>query len=172
MVLRLFHVSEEAGIDRFAPRPSPSPDAGVRGDAVWAVDEAHLANFLLPRECPRICFRAKVDTLPEHCSLLGGAEQVVAFEAVWLDRVRACTLQIYEFSPESFTLALPDAGYWIARQAVAPIAVRSQSHLVAALALASAQVRVLEDFWPLADAVAASTLEYSIIRKRNAAPRR
>lgn len=172
MFPRLFHVSEEAGIVRFAPRPPPSPDAGVVGDAVWAVDEQHLANFLLPRDCPRICFRAKAETLPEHRKLLGEADQVVAFEAAWLDRVRACTLQIYEFAPEPFSLALPDAGYWIARQAVTPITVRPQSRLIAALATAGAQVRVLEDFWPLADAVAASTLEYSIIRKRNAAPRR
>lgn len=172
MSLRLFHVSEEAGIARFEPRPPPSPDAGVIGNAVWAVDEAHMANFLLPRDCPRICFRAKADTLPEDQTLLGDASHVVAFEAAWLERVRACTLQIYEFPVEPFTLALPDAGYWIAREAVTPASVRRQSHLVAALAGAGAQVRVLEDFWPLADAVAASTLEYSIIRKRNAAPRR
>ena len=38
--LRLFHASEEAGICLFDPRPVPSPDSGVLGAAVWAVDEA------------------------------------------------------------------------------------------------------------------------------------
>ena len=39
---------------------------------------------------------------------------------------------------------------------------------MAALAKAGAEVRILDDFWPLADAVAASTLQFSILRKRNA----
>jgi hypothetical protein len=42
---------------------------------------------------------------------------------------------------------------------------------LAALAEAGAEVRLLQDFWPLSDAVAASTLRFSIIRKRNARPR-
>jgi hypothetical protein len=33
-------------------------------------------------------------------------------------------------------------------------------------------VRVLQDFWRLYDAVAGSSLRFSIIRKRNAEPRR
>ena len=42
----------------------------------------------------------------------------------------------------------------------------------AAYAEAGAEVRILDDFWPLADAVAASSLQFSILRKRNAKPRR
>ena len=40
---KLFHVSEDAGIARFDPRPPPSPDAGVVGDAV----AAHLIDQLV-----------------------------------------------------------------------------------------------------------------------------
>jgi hypothetical protein len=170
---RLFHVSEEAGIGRFEPRPPPSPDAGVVGDAVWAVAESHLANFLTPRDCPRIAFRAGPDT-SEHdkARFLAGAERVVAFEKDWLPRVRACTLYLYDMPQETFTEALPEAGYWISREAVTPIGVVAQADLMAALAQAGAEVRILDDFWPLADAVAASTLQFSILRKRNARPRR
>ena len=79
---RLFHVSEEAGIVRFEPRPAPSPDAGVEGDAVWAVAQSHLVNFLTPRDCPRITFRAGPDTSEaDRARFLAGAERVVAFEA-------------------------------------------------------------------------------------------
>ena len=49
---RLFHVSEDPTIARFEPRPVASPDSGVTGDAVWAVAESHLPNYLLPRDCP------------------------------------------------------------------------------------------------------------------------
>ncbi|WP_309644679.1 DUF6886 family protein [Phenylobacterium sp.] len=170
---RLFHVSEEAGIARFDPRPPPSTDSGVTGDCVWAVDEDHLVNYLLPRDCPRVTYgRGPTTTDEDAARFLGGARRVVAFEAVWLERVMACPLRIYEFPTEDFEAALPGAGYWIARKPVIPNAERGRGNLVAALIEAGAEVRILQDFWPLSDAVAASSLEFSIIRKRNAQPRR
>ena len=169
---RLFHVSEECGIGRFEPRPPPSPDAGVVGDAVWAVAESHLVNFLTPRDCPRITFRAGPDTSEDdRARFLARTERVVAFEEDWLERVRTCTLYLYEMPPATFEEVLPEAGYWISREAVTPAGVIGQSDLITALAKAGAEVRILDDFWPLADAVAASTLKFSILRKRNAKPR-
>lgn len=171
--MRLFHVSEEAGIARFDPRPPPSPDAGVIGDCVFAVDEDHLVNFLLPRDCPRITFRAGPQTSPADAErFLAGAQKVVAFEAAWLERVRACTLRIYEMPADGFSLALPEAGYWISRESVVPRKEQVRTDLIDALVEAGAEVRILQDFWPLCDAVAASSLKFSIIRKRNALPRR
>jgi hypothetical protein len=168
----LFHVSETAGIDRFAPRPPPSLDAGVTGKAVWAVARSHLVNFLLPRDCPRICFRAGPATTPEdRARFLGAARIVVAVEAAWAARIAAATLHIYEMPPASFMEALPEAGYWISRHAVTPLAERAQGNLFEALRGSGAEVRRLAEFWPLADAVAASSLQFSIIRSRNAGPR-
>ena len=170
---RLFHVSEEAGIARFEPRPPPSPDAGVVGDAVWAIAESHLVNFLTPRDCPRIAFRAGPRTNEaDKTRFLAGSERVVAFEKAWLERVRACTLYLYDMPPRTFEEALPEAGYWISREAVTPNGVVEDSDLMAALAKAGAEIRILKDFWPLADAVAASSLQFSILRKRNANTRR
>jgi len=170
---KLFHVSEEAGIARFEPRPPPSPDAGVEGDAVWAVAQSHLVNFLTPRDCPRITFRAGPRTTDaDRRRFLTGAERVVAFEAEWLARVQACTLYLYEMPVRTFEEALPEAGYWISRAAVAPERMTIQANLLGALANAGAEVRIINDFWPLADAVAASSLQFSILRKRNASPRR
>jgi hypothetical protein len=170
---RLFHVSEEAGIERFEPRPPPSLDAGVEGDVVWAVAGSHLVNFLTPRDCPRIAFRAGPGTSEaDKARFLAGAERVVALEEDWLERVRACTLYLYEMPPRTFEEALPEAGYWISREVVTPSGVVAVSNLMAALAEAGAEIRILNDFWPLADAVAASSLQFSILRKRNANPRR
>jgi len=170
---RLFHVSEEAGIARFDPRPPPSTDAGVTGDCVWAVDEDHLVNYLLPRDCPRVTYgRGPQTTTADAERFLTDARRVVAFEAAWLERVMSCPLRIYEFPTASFNLALADAGYWISRDAVIPLKERVRTNLVEALIEAGAEVRILQDFWPLSDAVAASSLEFSIIRKRNARPRR
>jgi hypothetical protein len=53
-----FHARERSGIDLFEPRPPASRDAGVDKPVVRAVDERRLANYLLPRDCPRVCFAA------------------------------------------------------------------------------------------------------------------
>lgn len=170
---RLFHVSEAAGIGRFEPRPVPSPDAGVAGEAVWAVAESHLVNYLLPRDCPRICFRAGPQTTTADArAFLQGAERVVAFEAGWLERVRTTPLAIYDMPADTFEEALPEAGYWISRTAVTPGGLTTVHDGLAALLAAGAEVRVLQDFWALRDAVVASSLQFSIIRTRNAQPRR
>lgn len=170
---RLFHVSEDAGIARFEPRPSPSPDSGVTGPAVWAIAETHLPNYLMPRDCPRICFRAGPQTTQAHGDrYLLGAERVVAFEADWLDRVRAARLALYEMPSATFEAGHPEAGYWISRQPVVPARVTIIDDALAALAASGTEVRVLQDFWPLRDAVIRSSLQFSIIRTRNAAARR
>lgn len=173
MTPRLFHVSENAGITRFDPRPSPSTDAGVIGTAVWALAEPFLPNYLLPRDCPRICYRAKDTTTgADRERFLGAAGHVVAFEAAWLDRVRGARLAVYEMPPDTFADALLEAGYWISRESVTPIGVTMVDDCLAALTAAGAEVRVLRNFWPLCDAVAESSLRFSIIRKRNAEPRK
>ena len=168
---RLFHVSEDPGIARFEPRPPPSPDSGVTGLAVWAVAESHLPNYLLPRECPRICFQAGPQTTEEdHALFMLGAERVVAFEAAWLERVRGAHLALYDLPAAGFAEVLLEAGYWISREPVAPTGVRVVEDVIAALAASKTEVRVLQDFWPLRDAVIRSSLQFSIIRTRNAQP--
>ena len=46
--MTVYHVSEEPGIELFEPRP-----IDASGDSfVWAIDDEHLRNYLVPRECP------------------------------------------------------------------------------------------------------------------------
>jgi hypothetical protein len=169
---RLFHVSEEAGITGFEPRPAPSPDSGVTGEAVWAVAESHLVNYLTPRDCPRITFGAgPATTEADRARFLFGARRVVAIEAEWLLKLQAATLHVYEMPAGTFDEALPEAGYWISRERVEPIGVEVKTDLVRALLAAGAEIRLLQDFWPLRDAVVGSSLEFSIIRTRHARPR-
>lgn len=161
-------MSEQSGIARFEPRPNYR----VEGEMVWAVDEDHLVNFLTPRDCPRITYgRIATTSEADVARFLGDARRVVAFEADWLDRVRSGALTIYEMPGETFELELKDAGYWISREAVTPLRSWTEPDLLAALARAGAEVRILQDFWPLCDAVANSSLEFSIIHKDRAKPR-
>jgi hypothetical protein len=66
----LFHVSEDAGIIRFEPRPSEYTDDPV----VWAIDDERLRNYLLPRDCPRVtCHAGPKTTDDDRQRFLGGA---------------------------------------------------------------------------------------------------
>jgi hypothetical protein len=168
---RLFHVSEDTAIARFEPRPSPSTNASL-GVCVWSICEAHLPNYLLPRDCPRICFRRGPQTTEEDAArFLGGAGHVVAFEAAWLETVRTTRLALHEMPPATFFAADVEAGYWISRVAVEPLAVTLIDDVLGALVGSGAEVRVLPDFWTLRDEVVRSSLRFSIIRYRNARPR-
>src|SRR5882757_11185605 len=108
---RLFHVSETAGIGRFQPRPPPSGGSSM----AWAVDEARLPNYLLPRDCPRVCFAAGAGTsVADRSQFLGpDGGHVVAIEAAWLARVGTCRLWLYEMPEAGFILKDAVAGYWV-----------------------------------------------------------
>jgi hypothetical protein len=169
----LFHVSEEKGIERFVPRPPPSADAGVVGDAVWAIDEAHLPNYLLPRDCPRVTFAGRAENTPEELTRFFGssrAKRIVAIEEAWRARIAQCRLYLYNLPDEAFEIADANAGYFISRSAVRPLSTTTMDDPLRLMVELGAEYRFFDDLWPLRDAVIASSLEFSIIRWRNARP--
>ena len=96
---------------------------------------------------------------------------VMAFEHAWLHRVRSARVFCYQLPLEGFELVDSCAGYFASRQPVAPMSVRVVDDCLNELGRRGVEVRVLSNLWSLHDAVAASTLEFSMIRMRNAAPR-
>ena len=161
----LFHVSEQSGIDRFEPRRVETFEDPV----VWAIDQAHLRNYLLPRQCPRVTYYASPKSTTEDIvKYLGASAAVVAIESAWLERVKACRLYCYRMPPDTFECIDEGAGYFVSRQSVVPIGVEIIQDLISALALTGAELRVVDSLWPLHDAIAASTLQFSMIRMRNA----
>jgi hypothetical protein len=101
----------------------------------------------------------------------GGARRLHAIEASWLERVRRCQLYAYVFDRSPFQLKHAEAGYWVARSDVAPTSVTPVGDLLARHAEAGIELRIVDTLWPLIDAIVASGLEFSIIRKANARPR-
>jgi hypothetical protein len=171
---RLYHISEQSGIDAFEPRLLPSSDSSVLGEVVWAIDEDHLPNYLLPRDCPRVTFKTSERTTSEDRDALLGAStsrRVVAIESAWLKRIRRCRLYVYQLPESDFLLADRSAGYWIARSPMAPINVTEVVDCLAEIGKCGAELRICDRLWPLYDVVVRSTLDYSIIRMRNALPR-
>ena len=169
---RLFHFSEDPNISLF--RPHLAPTSTEEEPLVWAIDEEHAPSYWFPRKCPRACcwavekpiFEAGVALLG-----LGGARRLHAIEAIWLEHVRACRLYAYEFNPAPFASKLSDAGYWVANCDVTPLAVTPVGDLLTRHADAGIELRIVLNLWPLIDAIAASGLEFSIIRKANAQAR-
>ena len=172
MSVRLFHVSEIGGIARFEPRTVPSFDAGVTGDAVWAIDEAHLPNYLLPRDCPRVTYAVGSHTTQDDVARWFAdteARRIIIIEQAWFARTADAVLHVYELPVRAFELADGSAGYFVSREAVVPVAVREIRDPLAEIAARGCEVRCVPDLWPIRDGVVASTLDYSIIRMRNAA---
>lgn len=78
--VQLFHVSDQPDIALFQPRPAPRAP-GVEDAVVWAVDEEHLPNYLLPRDCPRVTFCPVPGSISEDVARLmsySTARRVVA----------------------------------------------------------------------------------------------
>ena len=171
---RLYHVSDQPGIPLFEPRPvrahHPRQDMPP---VVWTIGERLLHNYLLPRDCPRVTFYAAADSDPADVARLLGetaARHVVAIESGWLDRVRAAILWLYELPADTFDLLDPIAAYYVSRRPVRPLAVQCADDLLGELAGRDVELRVTPSLWPLRDAVAASSLAFSVIRMGNARP--
>ena len=164
----LFHISEEPSITRFEPRPSEY----VNEPVVWAISADRLCNYLVPRECPRVTYYAGSETEPADVErFLGSSLAVVAIESSWLERLRSCRLYCYHLSPETFECIDECAGYFVSRTAVTPLRVDVIEDAIAELVKRGIEVRCVESLWPLRDAVVASSLQFSVIRMRNATPR-
>jgi len=164
----LFHVSETPGIERFEPRPS----SYVPDPVVWAIDADRLCNYLVPRECPRVTFYAGPETTAADIErFLGSPRAVVAIESGWLQRLQSCRLHCYHFSPDTFDCLDECAGYFVSRVPVVPLHVEPLDDPVAELGKRGVSLRLESNLWPLRDAVVASSLQFSMIRMRNALPR-
>lgn len=167
--MRLYHISDQPGIGLFEPRTGGH---GFEDEAVvWAIDEEHLPNYLLPRDCPRVTFFAREDSDPEDIRRLmcgGSASRVIAVEWAWLERIRAERLHCYEIDSGTFARADEIAGYYVSRDAVKPTAVREIDDVLSELARCDVELRLMPSLWQLREEVIGSSLSFSIIRMRNA----
>ncbi len=171
--MRLFHISEDPSIARFAPRP-PKPRYGEIGEpVVWAVAEDRLWSYMLPRECPRVVFSAGEGTSEEDVErFLAGdrGSRVVAIESGWFERALTTRLTRYELAPERFRLYDAGARYYISPAVELPVAADAVESPLAELVRLGAELRVAPSLWDLRERVLGSTLVWSFIRFANAAP--
>ncbi|GAA3284278.1 hypothetical protein Dvina_21990 [Dactylosporangium vinaceum] len=167
----VLHFSEDPAIERFAPHVAATaqqPEAYV-----WAVDAARAPDYWFPRQCPRAMAWVTPDTLDadrERICGPGGGERVHAIEFGWLDALRTTRLYAYRFAASEFRPFRAHAQ--VAEATVVPLGPPEPvGDLVECHARAGIQLRVLANLWAFWDAVTASTMGFSGIRLRNAAPR-
>jgi hypothetical protein len=172
---RLFHFSDDETIERFQPRPVKVPSQRavgrewLNGPLVWAIDEWHQPMYLFPRDCPRVLMWRTPETSESDALRYLGAsrKRIVAYvERGWLDALGAQILHRYELPGRSFE-PLNDAGMWVSRVGVDPIARTELSDLPARLGESDVELRVIETLTTLRDAWQ-SSLHVSGIRLRNA----
>ncbi|SDD45491.1 hypothetical protein SAMN05216464_101777 [Mucilaginibacter pineti] len=171
MPLRLFHISEQPGIELFEPRPSPSVFEQIEDDVVFAISDRLLHNYLLPRECPRVTYYASANTSAADKAKFWGssnAHYIITVERAWYQRVADTTLYCYEFPTDNFTIIDECAGYYVSYLSVEPIAERVISNPITEILKGNVELRFTPNLKELAAAVANSTLNFSLIRMRNA----
>ena len=169
--MKLFHISEERDIKVFKPRPSPSLFDNVTGDVVFGISEELLHNYLLPRDCPRVCFCKNEDSTGEDGEIFfvgTNAKYVMAVEAAWWPTIKDTVLYRYEFNVENFSLIDACAGYYVSYETEEPITVTVITDVVAAITQRNVELRFVPNLWKLHDAVKRSSLSFSMIRMRNA----
>jgi hypothetical protein len=164
----LWHVSEDPAIERFEPHVAAT--AASREPRVWAVDTRHLPLYWFPRDCPRGTFWATAGTTAEDAALLGGRSRVHVIEESWLPTMYEARVVAYRLPESTFAPDPEVGGYWLSREPVEPLEVVELGDLVGRHGRAGIELRVVANLWPVWNRVAASTLEFSGIRLRNAAP--
>ncbi|MFT3811101.1 MAG: hypothetical protein QM698_14400 [Micropepsaceae bacterium] len=173
--MRLFHFSEDPGIEVFVPRPVGTPAARpggsewLNGPLVWAIAEPRAYLYLFPRDCPRILLWATDRTsATDRLKWIGEtqARAVAYVENGWLPRLQAASIHRYTLPPDTFE-DIGDAGMWVSRSSVTPLAMETLSNLPAHLAALGVELRTLNDLSPLRN-VWRSSIHASGIRLRHA----
>ncbi len=173
--MRLFHFSDDPSIDLFAPRPVRVPSSRapgmewLNGPLVWAIDDWHQPLYLFPRECPRILIWPGAKTSAQDRALWWGersSRMLAHVESAWWDSLCAATLYRYELPAASFE-PLNDAGMFVSRHPVAPLAMETIESLPSRLSACQVELKVMPSLSPLR-AVWDSSMMASGIRLRNA----
>lgn len=165
--MRLFHVSEDGNILIFNPRIPTRKDIDNSKGLVWSINEEHLPNFLMPRNCPRVTYYSSGKTTEEDKKKYFSSKHskhVVAIEHDWFEAMKSTTLYLYEFDTTDFYLQDECAGYYVSEDAEVPINKIVITNLFNELFERNVEVRLIDNLWDLRDEIVKSSLNWSMCR--------
>ncbi|WP_255314150.1 DUF6886 family protein [Bacillus sp. FJAT-26390] len=172
-VSMLYHFSEEPDIERFFPRlqkayPHLKP-------VVFAINEEQALHYCFPRDCPRVIYwKAEWSSEEDiqHYFAETSVDKIIVVENDWLDRIRQTPLYRYTFAEDSFELfdEASTAGYYISYAEAEPVKVERVYDLIGQIVKQRVELRFTPNLHPIRNRIIASTLDFSIIRFRNAKP--
>lgn len=172
--MRLYHFSDNPGICIFMPRPVRVPSTRaegrewLNGPLVWAMEADRDFLYHFPRDCPRIVIWAtERSAAHDRAQWLGQHRAVAYIERQWLQACATAVIYRYRLPPDSFE-PLDDAGMWVSRTPVTPLACTTLADLPNSLAARKIDLRVVDSLLPLRQ-LWATSLHTSGIRLRNAA---
>ncbi|GHJ44720.1 hypothetical protein Cs7R123_20620 [Catellatospora sp. TT07R-123] len=169
----MLHFSEDPTITRFDPHVAATarqPEAYV-----WAVDHDRCPDYWFPRDCPRaLTWVGPNTTTADAAAILGpgGGTRLHAVEYGWLPRLRSVRLYAYRLPADRFRpFGEPVPHAHVATEPVLPLGpAEPVGDLLELHDQAGIQLRVLDNLWPLWEAVIASTMQFSGIRLAGARP--
>ncbi len=135
------------------------------------VDAARAPDYWFPRQCPRALAWVTPETSTADRERLG-SHRVNAIEYAGFSAMRSVRLFAYRFEAASFRVFGEHGHAMVATTPVEPVGPpEPMGELLALHERAGIELRELPNLWEFVDAVASSTLGFSGIRLRNAAPR-
>lgn len=164
-----YHFSEDCTIERFVPRPAMTLPNNP--SVVWALDAERSVHYYFPRDCPRVIYTRSDSATPEDIARFfdgSAADKIIVVESGWLNRIRDVELYVYKFSDDHFTSIDGTAGYYVSTKEIVPLHVEPVGDLLLGIAQSGAELRFTPSLVPLRDAVKTSSLDFSVIRFRNA----
>ncbi|PEB51620.1 hypothetical protein CON65_20580 [Bacillus pseudomycoides] len=172
--MRIFHVSEEKRIQVFHPRKPTRTDLDPTKGLVWAIDDQCLPDFLMPRNCPRVCYRVGSNTSESDKQTYLSSKScshVVVIENKWFETMKNTKLYLYEFDTKQFTLQDENAGYYVSETSQIPIAKLEVVDLFEELFKRNVELRLVNNLWDMFDEIQKTTFQWSMCRMGFAQPR-
>jgi hypothetical protein len=170
--MRLYHVSEEKDIAEFVPRIPYRNDMDKSKGLVWSLTEPSLPNWLTPRDCPRVGYRATDETTQDDISKFfsSTSRHGLAIEYAWLKRMASTTLYVYEFDIANFYFD-NCAGFYVSDKTEKPIDKVRYEDLFEELSMRNVETRILNNLWDFSEEVKKSSLKWSLCRMGYAQPK-
>jgi len=167
---RLFHISDDKNIEKFIPRESKA--IWNYQKYVWSISEDKIQNYLLPRDCPRICLKMNKLLTIGYCIEeleLKQYENIIFAPESWEKKIENSILYRYEFSSKYFKVIDKIAEYYVSEKVEIPIEVRIINNCFEALGKTKTKLILLEgnSMNKVKENVINNTNEFSIIRWSN-----